>query len=55
MLEEYCGWIAPITCYPGEFEMQAMTDAALRVLRKEEELKEYSGKPVFAGFPFDQK
>ena len=20
-----------------------------------EELKEYSGKPVFAGFPFDQK
>ncbi len=55
MLEEYCGWIAPITCYPGEFEMQAMTDAALRVLRNEEELKEYSGRPVFTGFPFDQK
>lgn len=45
-----CEWIAPITAYPGEFEHEAMCDAALRVLRGEEEPKKYTGKPVWDGF-----
>lgn len=45
-----CGWIAPITCYPGEVEHEAMAAGALRVLRGEAEAKEYTGVPVFTGF-----
>lgn len=40
-IRERCGWIAPITCYPGEFEQVAMAEGALRVLRGEEAAKEY--------------
>jgi butyrate kinase len=36
-LTEYVGWIAPIAVYPGEDELQALVDGALRVLRHEEE------------------
>lgn len=39
-----CGWIAPVSAYPGEFEQQAMADAALRVLRGQEALLPYPGK-----------
>lgn len=46
-IEENCGWIAPIKTYPGEFEHEAMAKGALRILRGEEELKVYPGKPVF--------
>lgn len=49
-ITEDCGWIAPIKAYPGEFEHEAMCDAALRVLRGEEKPKQYTGKPVFDGF-----
>lgn len=49
-IRKKCGWIAPIVVYPGELEHEAMADAALRVLRKEEEPKVYPGKPVFQGF-----
>lgn len=34
-------WIAPVMVFPGEDEMEAMTQGALRVLRGEEEAKEY--------------
>ena len=34
-------WIAPITVYPGEDELLALTQGALRVLNGEEEAKEY--------------
>jgi len=34
-------WIAPLLVYPGEDEMLAMAQGALRVLRGEEEVKEY--------------
>ncbi len=34
-------WIAPVLVFPGEDEMEAMTLGALRVLRGEEEAKEY--------------
>lgn len=34
-------WIAPVLAFPGEDEMEAMTLGALRVLRGEEDAKEY--------------
>lgn len=49
-IEEACGWIAPVTVYPGEAEMEAMAYGALRVLRKEETAKTYTGVPVWNGF-----
>lgn len=51
-ITEACGWIAPVTAYPGEFEMEAMAAGAIRVLDGEEQLKTYSGKKVFNGFNF---
>lgn len=47
-----CGWIAPITVYPGEMEQQAMAYAVLKVLHGETEAIRYPGKPVWEGFPF---
>lgn len=49
-IEEGCGWIAPVTAYPGEFELEAMAAGAIRVLSGEEEPKTYTGVPVFQGF-----
>ncbi len=49
-IKKYCGWIAPIKVFPGEYEQEALALNALRVLRKEEEPKIYSGKPVWNGF-----
>ena len=34
-------WIAPVTVYPGEDEMLALTQGVLRVLRGEEQAKDY--------------
>lgn len=34
-------WIAPVKIYPGENELAALAEGALRVLRGEEEAKEY--------------
>ena len=34
-------WIAPITIYPGEDELRAMAEGAMRVLRHEEAAREY--------------
>ncbi|MBR3224501.1 MAG: butyrate kinase [Atopobiaceae bacterium] len=49
-IEQGCGWIAPVSAYPGEFELEAMAAGAIRVLTGEEEAKTYSGIPVFQGF-----
>jgi butyrate kinase len=38
-LAESVSWIAPITVYPGEDELQALMEGALRVLRQEEQSK----------------
>jgi butyrate kinase len=35
-LSVYTSWIAPITVYPGENELQALAEGVLRVLRGEE-------------------
>jgi butyrate kinase len=37
-------WIAPTVFYPGEDEMQALAEGALRVLRHEEEARELKGQ-----------
>ena len=46
--EEFCRsiiqkvqWIAPVLLYPGEDEMRALAEGALRVLRGEEKAKQY--------------
>ncbi len=35
-------WLAPVYCYPGEAEMRALAEGALRVLRGEEAPAEYT-------------
>jgi butyrate kinase len=40
-IRERVKWIAPVLVFPGEDEMEALTLGALRVLRGEEEAKEY--------------
>ena len=52
-IRKYAGWIAPVKSYGGDFEMEALAEGALRVLRGEEEPKEYTGVPVFSGFDFE--
>lgn len=51
-IRESCGWIAPVSVYPGEMEQEALCFAVLRVLRGEEQARVYSGKPVWQGFDF---
>ena len=46
-LRDTCAWIAPVTAYPGEFEMEAMAAGAQRVLSGAEEPKRYTGDPVW--------
>jgi butyrate kinase len=36
-LSDYVSWIAPITVYPGEDELRALVEGALRVLRHQEQ------------------
>ena len=54
-VERRCGWIAPITVYPGECEQEAMADAVLEVLRGQRKANRYTGVPVFRGFDWDKK
>jgi butyrate kinase len=51
-LSSYVGYLSPIAVMPGEFEMEALAAGALRVLRGEEQAKEYTGVPVWTGFDF---
>lgn len=53
-ITDACSFIAPVTAYPGEFEMEAMAAGAIRVLNGEEVLKKYTGEPVWTGFDWDQ-
>ena len=41
VLKDYAGFIAPFTVYPGEDELLALTQGALRVLNGEEEAMKY--------------
>ena len=38
-LREYLEWIAPVTVYPGEDELQALAEGVFRVLDGEEQVK----------------
>ncbi len=49
-LKEMCGWIAPVTVYPGEMEQEALALAVYEALRGEREIHSYPGKPVWNGF-----
>ena len=49
-LRDMCGWIAPISVYPGEMEQEALARAVLEALRGEREIRSYEGKPVWTGF-----
>ena len=53
-ITDACSFIAPVTAYPGEFEMEAMAAGAIRVLNGEEVLKKYTGEPVWMGFDWEQ-
>lgn len=46
-----CGFIAPVSVYPGEMEQEALALPALKVLRGEVVPLQYSGKNVWDGFP----
>ena len=45
-----CGFLAPITVYPGEMEQEAMAYPALKVLKGELVPRTYSGRNVWSGF-----
>lgn len=49
-ISKRCSWIAPVTAYPGEFELEAMAAGARRVLNGEEQALEYTGQPAWSGF-----
>jgi len=51
-VKQRCGWIAPITVYPGEMEQHAMAYSVRKVLHGETKAIHYSGRPVWEGFPF---
>lgn len=53
-ITQSCNWVAPVSAYPGEFEMEAMAAGAARVLSGEEEVKHYTGKPAWSGFSFEK-
>jgi butyrate kinase len=46
-LKNYIAGIAPIEVMAGEFEMEALAAGAIRVLKGEEQPKEYTGIPVW--------
>ena len=49
-IEKRCGFIAPISVYPGEMEQEALALPALEVLRGEKEPLTYQGRDVWQGF-----
>ncbi len=47
LVQQLCAaieWIAPVAVYPGEDELQALAEGALRVLRGEEQARELEGE-----------
>lgn len=52
-ITDACSFLAPVTAYPGEFEMEAMAAGAIRVLDGEESAKKYTGKRIWDGFDWE--
>lgn len=51
-ITEACEFIAPVSAYPGEFEMEAMAAGAARAMDGIESVKKYTGIKNFLGFEF---
>ncbi len=51
---EMCGWIAPISVYPGELEQEALALRVLKVLRDGTKANRYTGSPLWDGFGFEE-
>ena len=49
-IQRYCGWIAKIYVYPGEYEQYSLAHNGYLALNQKIEVKHYCGKPVFDGF-----
>lgn len=49
-LKDYAGFIAPFEVQAGEFEMEALSNGVLRVLRGQDLVKQYTGISPFTGF-----
>ena len=49
-IEDRCGFIAPVSVYPGEMEQEALALSVLKVLRGEAEAHTYTGRDVWGGF-----
>ena len=49
-ITEMCGWIAPISVYPGEMEQEALALAVFQALQGKREIHRYPGRPVWEGF-----
>ena len=49
-IEKRCGFIAPVSVYPGEMEQEALAGAVLKVLRGEATARTYTGRAVWQGF-----
>ena len=49
-IQKRCGWIAPVTVYPGEMEQDALALSVLKALRGEAPVLTYAGKPVWENF-----
>jgi butyrate kinase len=45
-IQSYVSWIAPVVPYPGEDELQALAEGALRVLRHDEEVRVLAPAPA---------
>jgi butyrate kinase len=52
-LKGMVGYIAPVKVYPGEFEMEALANGAIRVLNGSEQPRIYTGIPVWSGFAIE--
>lgn len=48
-IKRYIKNLSEVVVMPGEFELEALSAGALRVLNSIEKSKEYTGKPVFGG------
>lgn len=49
-ITQRCGFIAPISVYPGEMEQEALALSVLKVLRGEVSARTYTGHDVWTGF-----
>lgn len=52
-VEERVSWIAPVTIYAGDFEMEGAAAGAVRALDGVEKVMTYTGEPSWVGFAYE--